>query len=447
MTSSDVQSQPPAAPRREKRLIFCLDGTWNSAFEETQRRGGDKVMKPTNALKISRAVKPFDEKTGMAQVTYYDLGVGALAEYPGTANRLLHTIDRTLGGAWGAGFEGNVEDALNFLVHNYEPGDEVFLFGFSRGAAQARAITHFLDWNGGVPDKRDAYYLPKLFRLYVTTQGRAGESQRFFEAKNEEITEENKTAPPDRQRRLLHPFRKVRVRYLGVWDTVAALGSRLDAVGEHTSVSSRTFYFRSTPAECVEHARQALAIDERRYDFRPEIWKTKRPHQTMEQRWFAGVHTNVGGGYGYDGLANVPLHWIADGAKAEELCLDDDFLKHYGPWVKHSLYDSYTSFYKRLDGIRQCSGDGVRCLTGHPPEANLALDSSVIERMQADPKDLYENGDGTPATAYRPQNVIEYLAGMQNLPPLPADVMTQIDQLRRRRGLPVPPPAVAPAES
>jgi uncharacterized protein (DUF2235 family) len=141
MASSDEQSQHQVPPRREKRLILCLDGTWNSGFEEIQRRDGHKVMKPTNPLKICRAVKPFDAETGTAQITYYDLGVGALAEYPGAANRLLQRLDRTLGGAWGAGFEGNVEDALNFVAYNYESDDEVYVFGFSRGAAEARAVT------------------------------------------------------------------------------------------------------------------------------------------------------------------------------------------------------------------------------------------------------------------------------------------------------------------
>ncbi|HYC90796.1 MAG TPA: DUF2235 domain-containing protein [Thermoanaerobaculia bacterium] len=431
-----------AAPRREKRLILCLDGTWNSGFEEVQRRDGHTVMKPTNPLKICRAVKPFDGKSGMAQITYYDLGVGALAEYPGTANRLLRSFDRTLGGAWGAGFEGNVEDALNFLAYNYEPGDEVYVFGFSRGAAQARAVTQFLDWNGGLPEKGDAYYLPRLFRLYVTTQGREGASQEL-------IAENNKKRDAEGRDRI-QPFRPVRVRFLGVWDTVMALGSRLDAVGEHTSVPGRTFYAGTTPARCVEHARQALALDEKRYDFRPEIWQNSLPGQTMAQRWFAGVHSNVGGSYGNDGLANVALHWIAAGAKAAGLALDDEFLNKYVPWVKHSLYESATRFYRVLDGFRNVSGDGVRSLLGHARECNLTLDRTVIERMQADPKDLDANGDGTPATAYRPTNVIELLAAHgADLPgylndlgitaPLPPDVLAAITPLSRR-GLHVHPP-------
>ncbi|HET8773911.1 MAG TPA: DUF2235 domain-containing protein [Thermoanaerobaculia bacterium] len=431
MNSAGVQSSVAAAPRRQKRLILCLDGTWNSGFEEVQRRDGHTVMKPTNPLKICRAVKPFDEATGTAQVTYYDLGVGALAEYPGRANRLLQKLDRILGGAWGAGFEGNVEDALNFLAYNHEQGDDVYVFGFSRGAAQARAVTQFLDWNGGLPEKSDAYYLPRLFRLYVTTQAREGASQELIAENNEKRRQEG--------RPLIQPFRPVRVRYLGVWDTVMALGSRLDATGEHTSVTGRTFYAGTAPARCVEHARQALAIDEKRFDFRPEIWKDPGASQSMEQRWFAGVHSNVGGSYGDDGLANVALHWIADGAKAADLCIDDDFLGKYRPWVKHSLHESQTRFYRILDWYRQSLGHGTRSLLGHPKEANLTLDRSVIERMQADPKDLSVNGDGTPATPYRPQNVIQLLAALgPDLPgylnnlgiagPLPPDVMAAINR-------------------
>src|SRR5260370_5868198 len=166
-----------------RRLVICLDGTWNSSFSEHMRRdqhGEHTVLKPTNTLKTCRAVLPL-AGDGRMQISYYDIGVGALAEYPGTANELLYKFDRLLGGAWAAGFEGNVEDALHFLAVNFQLDDEVFVFGFSRGAAEARAVTQFLDWNGGLPQKKDAYYLPILFRAYVASHGR-----------------DNKDAPPPR---------------------------------------------------------------------------------------------------------------------------------------------------------------------------------------------------------------------------------------------------------
>jgi len=126
-----------------RRLVLCLDGTWNSTASEARRRDGDTVLKPTNVLKLARAVLP-QTGDGGEQVVYYDIGVGSLARYPGAANRLLAVADRLLGGGWGAGFESQVEKALGFLVVNHRPEDELYVFGFSRGAAAAQALTRFL---------------------------------------------------------------------------------------------------------------------------------------------------------------------------------------------------------------------------------------------------------------------------------------------------------------
>ncbi len=436
-----------AAGRPARRVVLCLDGTWNSAFEEHRRRDGHTVLKPTNPLKLCRAVVPFDEATGRVQLTYYDIGVGALAEYPGTSNRMLRFFDRTLGGAWGAGFEGRVEDALSFLVLNYEPDDEVFLFGFSRGAAQARAVAGFLDWSGGLPEKDDAYYLPVLFRHFVVTRGR-GSAQ-------DEIARINGDRAKERPaRRPLKPFRPVGVTYLGVWDTVMALGSRFEAVHDRTSVAGRSFYVTDLPPACVTHARQALAVDEARFDFRPEIWHGRLPGQRMEQRWFPGVHSNVGGAYGNDGLANTALRWIVEGAVEHRLALDQEFLKAYRPFFGDTLYESYGRFYRILDQLRGRAKKGRRRVD-LAPDANATIDPSVIHRMQADPGILQPNANGTPAGPYRPRNVIEFLAALDDLAgylsamgitgPLPEDVMRRIEQLRRET--PKAPRAAASAQA
>src|SRR4029078_1365258 len=97
------------------RLILCLDGTWNSTAALARRRDGHTVLKPSNVLKASRAILPFDPRDGAEQIAYYDVGVGSLAPYPGIANRLLAAADRLLGGAWGAGFEGQAGGALVLL--------------------------------------------------------------------------------------------------------------------------------------------------------------------------------------------------------------------------------------------------------------------------------------------------------------------------------------------
>jgi len=398
-----ASSAPP------KRLVLCLDGTWNNPYDE-QKRVGEKtpVIKPSNPLKTCRVVVPFDEASGRIQVAYYATGVGSMAVYPGKANQLLHESDRVLGGAWGAGFERNVEDALSFIVLNYEPGDEVFIFGFSRGAATARAVTEFLEWNHGVPKKIDAYYLPVLFRAYIRAQGNPAAAKEAFDKINDDRGKEHPPHGP------IHPMRPISVKYLGVWETVMALGSRFESKGQHTSPDTRSFYAGTMPAACVQHARQALGVDEHRFDFRPEVWTAKQDGQTMEQRWFAGVHSNIGGGYLHDGLADVTFRWILSGAQEQGLKVDEHFVDFYLPKPTQRLYDSYATIYKVLDTLRFRVGKGRRDLTKYGD--TVQLDPSIIVRMNATLKELDVDQEKPPVTElYRPQNVIDFLAAQPDL--------------------------------
>lgn len=386
-----------------RRLVLCLDGTWNSTANEREREDHSKVFRPTNTLKICRAVLPMAD---CQQIAYYDIGVGSLAQHSGTANRLLFKADRLLGGAWGAGFEGNVEDALHFLSLNYQPRDEVFLFGFSRGAATARAVTRFLEWSGGLLPKKDAYYFPFFFRAYIESHGDPSAMQKLLG----EINGRRTTSGREPVR-----FEVVPVQYLGIWDTVAALGSRFKATGDLTSAAGRSFHTGKAPAICVRSARQALAVDEKRFDFRADVWTEQRPGQTMEQRWFAGVHSNIGGGLKTDGLANIALQWIVSGAEAAGLKLDAEFLKFFEAHPKAEVYESYGPLYLFLEAVRGRRGKGKRPITG----LNADLDPTVIEKMRID-------------SSYRPENVLQYLAGRPALTryePLPADVRERIEKL------------------
>jgi uncharacterized protein (DUF2235 family) len=411
-----------------RRLVLCLDGTWNNAYVQRKRDDGHEVLKPSNVLKLARAVVPHDGTR--SQVVYYDIGVGSLAKFPGLSNKLLAGVDKNLGGGWGAGLEGNIEDALTFLVHNHEPGDEVFIFGFSRGAATAQAVTRFIDWVGGLPVKGDAYYLPQLFREYVVSHGADSLDKVLARLKP--------------QRALT--FRPIDVVLLGVWDTVMALGSRFRARGDHTSTTSRSFHVSGRPAQCVRNARQALAIDEVRYDFRPEIWSdTAGGAQTLEQRWFAGVHSNVGGGYVHDGLANLAFQWMIRQASGLGLATDPAYAKYYSGYAMDRLYRSETLSYRALDGLRRRAGRGDRSLTAHPATARLTLDPSVIWRIQADPKATKPTNPKALLHAglrdhYRPDNVLRHLARQQPLaqyltsigvndPTLPADVAKRLKRL------------------
>ena len=407
-----------------KKIVICLDGTWQNPYQVKQRDDGSSVLKPSNVLKLARAVLPTDPSDERPQITYYDIGIGALVKYPGRPNALLSFADRVLGGGWGAGFEGNVGEAFRFLAHNHREGDQIFIFGFSRGAAQARALTHFLDWLGGVPAKPDAYFGPLFFLHYVRTRG-AG--------RPDEVTTADGRRPDE-------PMVPVTIEFLGVWDTVMALGSRFHATRQ-TSTAGRVFYVADTPAECVRNARQALAIDEERYDFRPEVWRGAARDQSLEQRWFAGSHSNVGGGYVHDGLANIPFRWLIKEAEASGLAIDRDFVKPYKPYPQAQLYRSTGFVYQALEFVRLRSGKGKRRIRGDSETAETILDRSVVHRIRSDP-DEHPQLD-----RYRPENVIEFLAAQDDLNGylgglglnseerwLPEDVVATIRTLRLDQG-------------
>ena len=378
---TDTPSVASTGPPPPRRLIACMDGTWNSTYVPKKRSDHYSVVKPSNVLKLARAVLPRDPATNREQVVYYDIGVGALATYPGLPNKLLHLSDKLLGGGRGAGFEGNVEDALCFLAFNHRPGDDVFIFGFSRGAATAQAATRFIDWAGGLPTKRDSYYLPALFRIYVETRGKRPFASVLAQINDARAKERVRRDP-------LGAFTPINVVLLGVWDTVIAMGSRAKIPGK---AGSRSFHIGPQPPRCAAHACQALAIDELRVEFRPEIWDSPQPGQTLHQHWFAGVHSNIGGGYVDDRLANLTFEWMCEHARVHGLALDDAFARYYRGYAQDQQYRSDSLGYRIWDLLPGRRGHGPRQLTGRPDTANLTLDKSVIERIQTDPNEPEKN--------------------------------------------------------
>ncbi|MDH3626470.1 MAG: DUF2235 domain-containing protein [Acidobacteriota bacterium] len=300
-----------------KRLVICLDGTWNNAAKEKERNDGSRVYRPTNVLKLARATHATDAN-GIAQITYYDAGVGAMNRAPNFRTRIIRFADNKLGGGWGAGFEVNIEEAYTFIANNYEPDDQLFVFGFSRGAAQARSLCNFIEWCGGIPSKNDVYYVPKLFGQYLKARG-AGSGQSLIAKVN--------TQRVDAGKKPIDPFRIATIEFLGVWDTVLALGSRILARGGSTRRINR-YHTPPTPPAIANRVRHALAIDERRHDFQPELWNGQEPTLKFEQRWFPGVHSNVGGGLIDDSLANSALRWICDEAIAAGLSMNAEYLRY-----------------------------------------------------------------------------------------------------------------------
>jgi len=266
-----------------KRLIICCDGTWQSALNDHDV--------PSNIVKISGAIKP-RAKDGTSQIFFYDAGVGTDGGF-----------DKLTGGVMGAGIDLNIKNAYLFLVNNYESGDQILLFGFSRGAYTVRSLAGLIN-NAGVLKKENALKLNDAYELYRNPAPEAHPKQDLsvnfrreysYVQDNEECTN------------------TVVLHFLGVFDTVGALGipstilSALDGncYNFHDHLLNRRIKF----------AYQALALDERRWDFIPVLWEVKKPEgiepgTTSEQRWFVGAHSDIGGGYQETGLSDITLKWM-----------------------------------------------------------------------------------------------------------------------------------------
>ena len=261
-----------------KRIVICADGTWNDPEDEH----------PTNVMQVARAIRSEDDN-GVQQVVFYDWGVGSYH------NRLL-------GGALGIGLPKNIQDCYRFVVHNYDAGDELFLFGFSRGAYTVRALAGVLNKCGVLP-RCQAKQIPCAYRFY---------KRRRFKPRSPEA---------ERWRLARGVARRGKVHFVGVWDTVGALGIPESV---RAFVDRRDPFFDAEPGSCVLAARHAVAIDERRKDFSPTLW-TEKEKVDVKQVWFAGVHSDVGGGGGPKNkrlLSDLTLAWMAKEAECYGLALE-----------------------------------------------------------------------------------------------------------------------------
>ncbi len=280
MTTEDVA----APPKVLRRLVLCLDGTWNT----------DDAKTITNIVEIRNRILPNDQD-GIEQRVHYDWGVGT-----GLG------LDRLTGGAFGSGMEDKVRAAYRFLSAHFIQDDtgttDIFIFGFSRGAYTARALAGFVGAAGLLrPENCNAENENRVWRYYRTPP--------------------KERLPADRIafERLLFP--KVRIRFLGVFDTVGARGI---PVHWFSRLNRLRYDFHDTElGSNVEVALQALAIDEKRYAFQPAVW-SKPPHtanRIVEQVWFPGVHSNVGGGYDDNRLSRIALGWMLSRVDAFKLGL------------------------------------------------------------------------------------------------------------------------------
>jgi uncharacterized protein (DUF2235 family) len=394
-----------------KTLVVGCDGTWNDPASET------------NIHWLTQAAVRDDR-----QLVFYDAGVGTAGDF-----------DAKVGGNFGVGLSENVREAYAFIRDHYEPGDAVFLLGFSRGAFTVRSLAGFMQLVGrlGSADAIEDAYV--YYRIHEP-----GEDDNIFE-------------------RWFRPAigPAMPVRFLGVFDTVGALGlpfeiedkapdvretvwgrlsGWLDELGDRVRRPVKGFH-NTRLGDQVETAAQALAIDETRGFFVPTLW-TAAPgkalkrgetgdsfevRQSVDQVWFAGSHIDVGGGDTTtprpERLCNLPLLWMAEKAAAADLRFADGFLDELRTWsgtlATALQHDPMTEKWRRLHtktGIapvvrpignparRAASRGGRRWPPVETPEAihhslRRRLGQRVVVRGEA----------GETTTAYAPTNLVETL--------------------------------------
>lgn len=346
-----------------KRLIVCCDGTWQDLNQKF----------PGNVLKISQAVKP-TAKDGVKQVVYYDDGIGSDTGIP-----LARKIEKIGGGAFGWGIDHKIQDAYRFLCLNYEPGDEIYLFGFSRGAYTARSLGGLL-YNSGLL-RREC--LRKLSAAYELYRSRAEEAKPNHPCAAEFRKEYCIDYCPPNGYKAVDQGR-VGVRALCCWDTVCSLGlpDLVPFIDLSQHLRKRYEFFNHHVNRLVDFAFHAAAIDEIRatYNITPmEPCNSCENRQQIRQVWFPGDHGCVGGGdSNVQGLSDAALVWMMD--QVEPLGLDLDRSRIEGGIA----VDYKTPFDNRLKGIYRFTGIVSRPVYG----GFNALHESVKQRWH-DPEMLY----------------------------------------------------------
>jgi uncharacterized protein (DUF2235 family) len=330
-----------------KRIVFCADGTW------------DSVQNDTNVYKLFKAILIASD-----QVAFYDDGVGS----DGTP------LEKLTGGAFGDGLFQKIKDGYTKIAHVYDGGDEIFIFGFSRGAYTARSLAGMIAICGLPTGDFDDNLVNAAFQAY-----RNADQRPAFDAK--------------------YALFDAKITMVGVWDTVGSLG--IPALFGKVDPVLYGFLDTSLHPD-VLNAYQALAVDERRREFPPTLWtppSSPVANQVLEQVWFSGVHCDVGGGYPETGLSDITLSWMMGKAEKLGLQIDDAVSAQYA-----SLDAKYA-----LDQIHK----SWNLFWGFPKSRTIASNStfgnSVAIRCEYESSYQPENlkfTNGAPAASYQIVQVV-----------------------------------------
>lgn len=351
-----------------KRLAIYLDGTFNT------------LNNNTNVWRLKSLTSHTPD-----QRVYYSQGVGTVR---GEVVR---------GGVAGYGIDEEIIRAYTWLIENFDDGDEIFIFGFSRGAYTARSLSGLISKCGilklGAPLSIEQLY--DRYRLYVapTIRSLLG-----------------KALPPDahiEEKWLTRYSRPTKIKFIGVWDTVGSMGIPVGSA----DAKVHKYRFLDTHLRLDnEYAFHALALDEHRANFDATFWTRTLKHgeegspertiEHVEQRWFVGCHANVGGGYASDPLSQRPLVWLMDKAAALGLVfrekVDVDVAE-----IAPAIHDSYAEFGKGL--YHWISSRFFRTVGAPPNEGTVATTARINETIDGAVFDRWRSD-----ASYRPKNLVKW---------------------------------------
>ncbi|WP_343604114.1 DUF2235 domain-containing protein [Fluviicola sp.] len=310
----------------QKRIVIFADGTWNSSANK------DGVhLAQTNVFKSFVHTVKENCPNGDVQSVYYHEGVGT-----------GDSKDKFLGGFTGKGIDDNILELYKFIIERYTPGTEIFLFGFSRGAYTVRSLAGLIR-NCGILKSDFISKAERAFFIYRSRNRKhhpeSGESK-FF------------------RNHFSFPLEQTPIKFIGVWDTVGSLGIPFK-IGRFGTKSHR--FHDVKLSAIIQNAYHALAIDEKRVFFAPTLWQQetsdKFKDQKLEQVWFCGVHSDVGGGYHTGDLFHIPLNYLITRAREHGLIVDHqvtpDELSVYAKSLKNEsrtgMYKLFPKYYRIID--------------------------------------------------------------------------------------------------
>jgi len=286
-----------------KNLVVCCDGTWNTPDDHD---GG--VPTPTNVVRTYNAIA----RTAAAdneQLRYYHPGVGTDGTW----------WDKLVGGGTGHGLDRNIMSAYRWLCDRYSAGDKIYLFGFSRGAYTVRSLAGMIGRCGLLKTSglAEGDLWQRIERLFQKGYRRRIESRESPAWSKFAFHEGGKPAP---------------IAFLGVWDTVGALGIPDDMAVLNLLDGLEDYTFHDTTLGAhIKVARHAVALDEMRASFQPTLWTDLAAGRDVKQMWFPGAHSDVGGGYRETGLSDGALKWMIDEAAAAGLAFNAAMLEQVRP--------------------------------------------------------------------------------------------------------------------